>query len=62
MNHWLTTRDRGQKIFSTSAPSSGTVTLSALKIFEGFDGSASDTASAINITTHNSTSTRREAD
>lgn len=40
----------------------GTVTLSALKIFEGFDGSASDTASAINITTHNSTSTRREAD
>lgn len=31
---------RNRRIFSTVAPSSGTVVLSALKIFEGFNGSA----------------------
>lgn len=29
---------RNKRIFSTRAPSSGAITLSALKIFEGFDG------------------------
>jgi gamma-glutamyltranspeptidase/glutathione hydrolase len=43
---------RNKRIFSTVAPSSGAVTLSALKIFEGFDGSAQDDDPAINITTH----------
>ena len=45
---------RGKKLFSTVAPSSGTITLSALKIFEGFDGSAQDDDPAINLTTHHS--------
>jgi len=31
---------RGNRIFSTVAPSSGSVVLSALKVFEGFPGSA----------------------
>ncbi|KAJ3716028.1 gamma-glutamyltranspeptidase [Lentinula raphanica] len=43
---------RNTRIFSTVAPSSGTVVLSALKIFEGFNGNASDSDSAINLTTH----------
>ncbi|KAK8847660.1 gamma-glutamyltransferase [Kwoniella newhampshirensis] len=43
---------RGNKIFSTVAPSSGSVVLSALKIFEGYDGSAQDNDPAINLTTH----------
>lgn len=43
---------RNHRIFSTIAPSSGAVVLSALKIFEGFPGSASDQDPAINITTH----------
>jgi gamma-glutamyltranspeptidase/glutathione hydrolase len=34
------------------APSSGSVVLSALKIFGGFDGSAQDDDPAINLTTH----------
>jgi len=45
------THTRGKKIYSTVAPSSGSVTLSALKIFEGFDGSASDDSPEINLTT-----------
>ncbi|EIN11385.1 gamma-glutamyltranspeptidase [Punctularia strigosozonata HHB-11173 SS5] len=40
------------RIFSTVAPSSGSVVLSALKIFEGYDGSAAPTDPAINLTTH----------
>ncbi|KAJ3744073.1 gamma-glutamyltranspeptidase [Lentinula detonsa] len=43
---------RNTRIFSTVAPSSGTVVLSALKIFEGFNGNASDSDPAINLTTH----------
>ncbi|ORY23689.1 gamma-glutamyltranspeptidase [Naematelia encephala] len=43
---------RGKRIFSTVAPSSGVVVLSALKIFEGYDGSAKDNDPAINLTTH----------
>ncbi|KAF5383428.1 hypothetical protein D9757_006100 [Collybiopsis confluens] len=43
---------RNTRIFSTVAPSSGTVVLSALKIFEGFEGNASDSDPAINLTTH----------
>ncbi|GAA98617.1 uncharacterized protein L969DRAFT_18069 [Mixia osmundae IAM 14324] len=43
---------RNHRIFSTIAPSSGSVVLSALKIFSGFNGSASDTDPAINETTH----------
>ncbi|KIK69082.1 hypothetical protein GYMLUDRAFT_152648 [Collybiopsis luxurians FD-317 M1] len=43
---------RNTRIFSTVAPSSGTVVLSALKIFEGFDGNVSDSDPAINLTTH----------
>jgi gamma-glutamyltranspeptidase / glutathione hydrolase len=41
-----------QRIFSTVAPSSGTVVLSALKIFEGYNGSAQPSDPAINLTTH----------
>ncbi|TFY82687.1 hypothetical protein EWM64_g1327 [Hericium alpestre] len=43
---------RGHRIFSTIAPSSGSVVLSILKIFEGFPGNASDSDPAINLTTH----------
>ncbi|KAF9074615.1 gamma-glutamyltranspeptidase [Rhodocollybia butyracea] len=44
---------RNTRIFSTVAPSSGTVVLSALKIFEGFDDfNVSDSNPAINLTTH----------
>ena len=43
---------RDARIFSTVAPSSGAVVLSALKIFENFDGSAPDGSPAINLTTH----------
>ncbi|KAF8824863.1 gamma-glutamyltranspeptidase [Lentinula edodes] len=43
---------RNTRIFSTVAPSSGTVVLSALKIFEGFDGNVSDSDPSINLTTH----------
>lgn len=43
---------RGKKLFSTTAPSSGAIVLSSLKIFEGFDGSASDTDPTINLTLH----------
>ena len=43
---------RNQRIFSTVAPSSGAVVLQALKIFEGYNGSASDTDPAINLATH----------
>lgn len=48
----------GKKIFSTTAPSSGAIVLSILKIFEGFDGSAQDDDAAINITTHRRESAR----
>lgn len=43
---------RGSRIFSTVAPSSGAVVLSALKIFEGYQGNYSDSQPEINITTH----------
>ncbi|WOO81105.1 Glutathione hydrolase proenzyme [Vanrija pseudolonga] len=44
---------RGKRIYSTTAPSSGVVVLSTLKIFEGFpDGGAADDSPAINLTTH----------
>lgn len=43
---------RGKRIFSTTAPSSGTVVLSGLKIFETYDGSADDNNPAINLTLH----------
>ncbi|TXT13775.1 hypothetical protein VHUM_01142 [Vanrija humicola] len=44
---------RGKTIHSTTAPSSGTVVLSALKIFEGFPNpGAADDSPAINLTTH----------
>ena len=43
---------RNSRIFSTVAPSSGAVVLSALKIFENFDGSPQDGSAAINLTTH----------
>jgi gamma-glutamyltranspeptidase/glutathione hydrolase len=46
----LTRRDK--RIFSVVAPASGSVVLSALKIFGGFDGSAQDDDPAINLTTH----------
>jgi hypothetical protein len=46
------TNDRDKKVYSTIAPSSGSVVLSTLKIFGGFDGSAQDTDPAINLTTH----------
>lgn len=47
--------DRDKRIYSTVTPSSGSVVLSALKIFEGFNGSAEDTDPAINLTTHRCT-------
>ncbi|KAF7970366.1 hypothetical protein HWV62_24282 [Athelia sp. TMB] len=43
---------RNQRIFSTVAPSSGAVVLSALKIFEGYQGNYSDNDPMINVTTH----------
>lgn len=43
---------RGKKIYSTTAPSSGAIVLSTLKIFEGFDGSASPSDPGIDLTTH----------
>jgi gamma-glutamyltranspeptidase/glutathione hydrolase len=47
----ITYRDQ-YRIFSTVAPSSGSVVLSALKIFEGYPGSAQVIDPAINETTH----------
>ncbi|TFK45646.1 gamma-glutamyltranspeptidase [Heliocybe sulcata] len=43
---------RNHRIFSTVAPSSGSVVLSALKTFEGYNGSALPSDPAINLTTH----------
>lgn len=43
---------RNSRIFSTVAPSSGPVVLGALKIFEGYNGSAPEDSPAINLTTH----------
>jgi gamma-glutamyltranspeptidase/glutathione hydrolase len=43
---------RGKQVVSTTAPSSGAIVLSILKIFEGFGGGAKDTDPAINLTTH----------
>ena len=43
---------RDKRIFSLVAPASGSVVLSALKIFGGFDGSAQDDDPAVNLTTH----------
>ncbi|KAI4526616.1 gamma-glutamyltranspeptidase [Schizophyllum commune Loenen D] len=47
----ITYRDKA-RIFSTVAPSSGTVVLSTLKVFEGFNGSAQLGEAGINETTH----------
>ncbi|KDE07773.1 gamma-glutamyltransferase [Microbotryum lychnidis-dioicae p1A1 Lamole] len=43
---------RGARIFSTVAPSSGAVVLSALKILEGYQANYNDSQSEINVTTH----------
>ena len=43
---------RGNRIFSTVAPSSGAVVLSALKVFEAWPGSALVGDPAYGITTH----------
>ncbi|KAJ7138819.1 gamma-glutamyltranspeptidase [Mycena filopes] len=43
---------RNNRIFSTVAPSSGAVVLSALKIFEGYRGNYTDSDPEINVTTH----------
>ncbi|KAF8213404.1 gamma-glutamyltranspeptidase [Mycena galopus ATCC 62051] len=43
---------RNQRIFSTVAPSSGAVVLSALKVFEGYQGNYSNSDPEINVTTH----------
>lgn len=43
---------RANRIFSTVAPSSGTVVLSALKVFEEWPGSALVDDPAYGITTH----------
>ncbi|KAK7437861.1 hypothetical protein VKT23_018298 [Stygiomarasmius scandens] len=43
---------RNSRIFSTVAPSSGSVVLSVLKIFEGYPGSAIDTDPEFNVTLH----------
>lgn len=43
---------RDSRIFATVAPSSGSVVLSALKIFENFDGSAQFTDPGFNLTQH----------
>lgn len=47
----ITYRDK-YRVFSTIAPSSGTVVLSAMKIFEGYPGSAKPDDPAFNLTTH----------
>ncbi|KAJ7693149.1 gamma-glutamyltranspeptidase [Mycena rosella] len=43
---------RNSRIFSTVAPSSGAVVLSALKVFEGYRGNYTDSDPEINVTTH----------
>lgn len=43
---------RDTRIFSTVAPSSGSVVLSALKVFEGWRGNWTDKDPEINVTTH----------
>ncbi|KAM0745866.1 gamma-glutamyltranspeptidase [Meredithblackwellia eburnea MCA 4105] len=43
---------RNSRIFSTVAPSSGAVVLSALKIFEGYQANYTDSDPEINVTTH----------
>ncbi|SCZ95106.1 BZ3500_MvSof-1268-A1-R1_Chr11-3g03607 [Microbotryum saponariae] len=43
---------RGARIFSTVAPSSGAVVLSALKILEGYQANYTDSQPQINVTTH----------
>ncbi|KAJ7728322.1 gamma-glutamyltranspeptidase [Mycena metata] len=43
---------RNNRIFSTVAPSSGAVVLSALKVFEGYQGNYADSDPHINVTTH----------
>ncbi|KAJ6552577.1 gamma-glutamyltranspeptidase [Mycena vulgaris] len=43
---------RNSRIFSTVAPSSGAVVLSAMKIFEGYQGNYTDSDPEINVTTH----------
>lgn len=43
---------RNSRIFSTVAPSSGAVVLSALKIFEGYRADYTDADPMINLTTH----------
>ncbi|KAJ7088865.1 gamma-glutamyltranspeptidase [Mycena belliarum] len=43
---------RNSRIFSTVAPSSGAVVLSALKVFEGYRGNYTDADPEINVTTH----------
>ncbi|KAF5346009.1 hypothetical protein D9758_013874 [Tetrapyrgos nigripes] len=43
---------RNFRIFSTVAPSSGSVVLSILKIFEGYNGNALDTDPEFNVTLH----------
>jgi len=43
---------RGNRILSTVAPSSGTVVLSALKVFEGYPGNAQIEDPEYDITTH----------
>ena len=56
VTHIVYSRDgvayRDARIFSTVAPSSGAVVLSALKIFEGYRGNYTDTDPMINLTTH----------
>ncbi|THU77431.1 gamma-glutamyltranspeptidase [Dendrothele bispora CBS 962.96] len=43
---------RNSRIFSTVAPSSGSVVLSVLKIFEGYPGNATDPDPEFNVTLH----------
>ncbi|THU77285.1 gamma-glutamyltranspeptidase [Dendrothele bispora CBS 962.96] len=43
---------RNSRIFSTVAPSSGSVVLSVLKIFEGYPGNVTDTDPEVNVTLH----------
>ncbi|THU77434.1 gamma-glutamyltranspeptidase, partial [Dendrothele bispora CBS 962.96] len=43
---------RNSRIFSTVAPSSGSVVLSVLKIFEGYPGNVTDTDPEFNVTLH----------
>jgi gamma-glutamyltranspeptidase/glutathione hydrolase len=47
----ITYRDK-YRIFSTIAPSSGSVVLSALKVFEGYPGNAQQNAPGYNEQTH----------